>query len=276
LSNGDENEDDKDEIVLIGFSRGAFTVRSIASFIADVGLLEKAGLNYMLKLYRLWANQLSKKRKKDAMFPNDPPNTSKHHMRNLRRELKKRKLLRTNVKIKVCAVWDTVGSLGFPMPGPIPQRASKKLAFVNSTLLEKIEVAIQALALNERRKHFLPTVWKDNSSTELKQCWFLGAHSDVGGGYEDTGLANLTLVWMIAQLDKYVFFDHEALYHLASHKTIGSTETAITKGWEFSVKVSTGIPGISAEASYKYSKTEERPGAIRRTAGMYSLRRRCT
>jgi uncharacterized protein (DUF2235 family) len=260
-----KNRDNKDEIVLIGFSRGAFTVRSIASFIAEVGLLEKAGLKYLLKLYRLWANQLSKKRKKDAMFPNDPPNTSEEHMKNLCRKLKDMKLLRTGVTIDVCAVWDTVGSLGFPMPGPIPQRASKKLAFVNSTLLKEIDVAIQALALNERRKHFLPTVWKANSRTVLKQCWFLGAHSDVGGGYDDTGLANLTLVWMIAQLDKHVFFDRETLCHLAFSPAIRSTER------EFSVKVSTGIPGVSVGVSYKQSSS-----SILKAAGMYSLRRRGT
>jgi uncharacterized protein (DUF2235 family) len=267
------DERNKDEIVLIGFSRGAFTVRSIASFIADVGLLKKAGLNYMLKLYRLWANQLSKKRKEDAMFPGMGPSTSKHRMQDLCRQLEAMDLLRTRIEIKVCAVWDTVGSLGFPMPGPIPQRASKKLAFVNSTLLENVDVAIQALALNERRKHFLPTVWEANSKTKLRQCWFLGAHSDVGGGYKDTGLANLTLVWIIAQLNDYMDFDREALLHLASHKTIGTVEQVIRKGWEFSVKVSTGVAGISVGASTGYSRMEVTSSSIRRTAGMYLLRR---
>ncbi|KAF2817752.1 uncharacterized protein BDZ99DRAFT_374890 [Mytilinidion resinicola] len=230
-----EDERNKDEIVLIGFSRGAFTVRSIASFMTDVGLLEKAGLNYMLKLYGLWSNQLSRKREKDAMFPGIPPSTPKIRMRRLCRLLEDRNLLRRGVKIKVCAVWDTVGSLGVPLPGPIPQRASKKLAFVNSALLENIDVAVQALALNEHRKHFQPTVWSTNSRTKLRQCWFLGAHSDVGGGYEDTGLANLTLVWMIAQLTEFVYFDHRALLHLASHKQIGSTEKFVTKEREFGI-----------------------------------------
>jgi hypothetical protein len=61
-----------------------------------------------------------------------------------------------------------------------------------------------------------PTVWIDNGVTKVKQCWSRGAHSNVGGGYKDTGLANLALVWVIAQLDKYIFFDRIALLHFVS------------------------------------------------------------
>lgn len=185
-----------DEIVLIGFSRGAFTVRSIAAFMDDVGLLTKAGLGYLFQLYHAW---------KEAGATPD-----------LCTELVKAKLLHKGVHIKICAVWDTVGSLGFPMPGPIPQRASKKLGFVNSKLSKNILLAIQALALNESRKHFMATVWaKGDAPGILKQCWFLGAHSDVGGGNKDPGLANITLMWMIAQMEKHIGFDPQSLAEFA-------------------------------------------------------------
>jgi hypothetical protein len=174
-------------------------------------------------------------------------------------------LLRTGVRIKVCAVWDTVGSLGFPMPGPIPQRVSKKLAFVNSTLSENIENAFQALALNERRKHFQPTVWKSNSKTELRQCWFLGSHSDVGGGNEDTGLTNLALVWMIAQLNEFIFFDQKAMFYLASHRRIGDIEKLIAESREFSIKLS--MPQYEFESSDVTTTTSS---SFNRAAGKLS------
>ena len=178
----------EDEIVLIGFSRGAFTVRSIAAFMDNIGLLAKAGLGYLSHLYHAW---------KEAGATPD-----------LCLELVKKNLLRKDIQIKICAVWDTVGSLGFPMPGSIPQRASKKLGFVNSQLSKNILIAIQALALNESRKHFMATVWaKGDAPGILKQCWFLGSHSDVGGGNKDPVLANITLMWMIAQMEKHIGFD---------------------------------------------------------------------
>ncbi|KAE8440705.1 hypothetical protein EG329_006791 [Mollisiaceae sp. DMI_Dod_QoI] len=263
--NYESDGDDIDEIVLIGFSRGAFTARAIASLIADVGLLKKGGLGYMIKLYKLWANQLFKGREEDPMFPEMPQSTPRDRMRELCQRLTDLDLLRTDIKIKVCAVWETVGSLGFPVPGPFPQWASKKLAFVNSALDQKIEVAIQALALNERRKHFQPTVWQSNGTTKLKQCWFLGAHSDVGGGNEDTGLANLALVWILAQLDEYVFFDRDALLHLASDKILGSDEAIKTNVVEFAIEV---IPfPFIGETSFKWSVSDVIPASLKKTSG---------
>ena len=266
------DEHNNAEIILIGFSRGAFTVRALASFVADVGLLEKSGLNYMVKLYKLWSNQLSRKRSKDPMLPSIPPSTPEIQMRRLCVLLEEMNLLRRNVNIKVCAVWDTVGSLGFPMPGPIPQRVSKNLAFVNSTLPETIEVAFQALALNEKRKHFQPTVWRANSRTKLRQCWFLGSHSDIGGGYEDTGLANLTLVWMVAQLSDFVCFDYHAMHHLASHKRIGSIEKMTTVVREFSIQVNiSGFAGVQMGTQISNSKSYTKLDSFRKSAGTCSI-----
>ncbi|KAL3483083.1 hypothetical protein BJX62DRAFT_245232 [Aspergillus germanicus] len=200
---------EQDEIILIGFSRGAFAVRSVAAFITEIGLLRKAGLNYLITLYKLWSKQRKIDVPSEESFTDSAsrPSIELSHtssspplrkevsrsesLKSLQERLCRKGLLQKDVRIKVCAVWDTVGSLGLPMPGPVPQKTSKKLCFVDSTLPKNIEFAIQALALNERRRHFQPTIWQDNGVTALKQCWFLGAHSNVGGGYEDTGLANL-------------------------------------------------------------------------------------
>ena len=67
------------------------------------------------------------------------------------------------------------------------------------TDLGTIKHAFQALALDEHRGPFSPAVWErnntDKNSTDLRQVWFPGSHSNVGGGYDDQGIANITLAW---------------------------------------------------------------------------------
>lgn len=100
------------------------------------------------------------------------------------------------VKVKALVVWDTVSALG--IPGHL---GSKPLSFVGHTVPGIVENAFHALALDERRKSFKPQVWrsKEEVTTVVKQCWFLGTHVDVGGN-GDADLGSLTLLWMIGQL----------------------------------------------------------------------------
>lgn len=94
----------------------------------------------------------------------------------------------------------------------LPQPKSSEFAFVDTKIEPHIENAFQALALDERRRTFQPTVWEKPEHQawplRMKQCWFPGVHSDVGGSYKDGDLANLTLTWMISQLDPFLAFDH--------------------------------------------------------------------
>jgi uncharacterized protein (DUF2235 family) len=81
---------------------------------------------------------------------------------------------------------------------------------VDNSVPQIVDKVFHALALNERRALFKPNIWSDSSNNRgndlnIKQCWFLGAHSDIGGGYEDIGLANLSLIWMVAQLKTYTY-----------------------------------------------------------------------
>lgn len=97
-------------------------------------------------------------------------------------------------KVKVCAVFDTVRTLWSTQA---PGVSYLQYADVDSN----IENAIQALALQEHRPGFPPEVWKrgpNQQSQYLKQCWFLGHHSDVGGG--EVGASNVSLVWMIKEI----------------------------------------------------------------------------
>ncbi len=88
------------------------------------------------------------------------------------------------------------------------------MAFYDTKLGARVENAFQALALDERRASFAPAVWEkpEGNRTRLRQVWFPGAHSNVGGGYDDQGVANVTLAWMMDQLAP--FLDMFAAYLL--------------------------------------------------------------
>ncbi|RMD42233.1 hypothetical protein DV735_g2881, partial [Chaetothyriales sp. CBS 134920] len=205
-----------DEIFLLGFSRGAFTARSISSLIREIGLLTARGLQYFIQIFEDWEYQLKdgwKTSYPDKPWPgHKPPVTADEYQR----QLLHHELTRPNIPIKAVAVWDTVGSLGIPMIGILPQPPSTDFAFVDTKVEPNIEYAIQALALDEHRRAFTPTVWEKPKGQELprvlKQTWFPGVHSDVGGAYDDTDLANITLCWMVNQLDSLLEFDEEYLW----------------------------------------------------------------
>jgi len=203
-----------DEIYLIGFSRGAFTARSVASFINYVGLLTKVGMTHFYTIFVDWENQQKKSWK--APFSNDPFEGHDKKEYNLFDKDGKKKYVQKlvdlgmtvpGVKIKAVAVWDTVGSLGIPRLGIFNQLNAMSLdyAFVDTSVPPCVQHAIHALALDEDRKPFMPTVWELPNplpGQTLNQVWFSGGHADVGGSYDDTRAADITLVWMISELDK--------------------------------------------------------------------------
>jgi len=100
------------------------------------------------------------------------------------------------VRVRFIGVWDTVGALGIPL-SHVP--FSRDYYRFHDTELSKIvDYAYHAVAVDERRKDYAPTVWTKikAENKEVEQCWFIGAHSNVGGGYDNDALPNLTLRWM--------------------------------------------------------------------------------
>jgi Uncharacterized alpha/beta hydrolase domain (DUF2235) len=111
----------------------------------------------------------------------------------------------------------------------VPQKSSKKYAFVDTNVESNIEYAFQALALDEHRGPFTPTIWAapKNPPKELKQCWFRGVHCDIGGGsYPDQEIANLSLAWMMSQLESngLITFNHDAFWKLIELSARGQTK----------------------------------------------------
>ena len=110
-----------------------------------------------------------------------------------------------------------MGSLGIPKVGWLAKLGitpqNREYSFYDTKLDNHIEYAFQALALDESRLSFTPAVWERPAGvkTVLKQCWFPGVHSDIGGGHEDADLSNITLAWMMSQLNGLIDFDEEFL-----------------------------------------------------------------
>lgn len=207
------NYEDGDEIFLLGFSRGAFTARSTAGLIDEVGMLTRKGLPYLAEIFRDVQHRQDKTYKPkhpNIPFRNKPSASDPRY----RQELKRRGLTTLGVTIRAVGVWETVGSLGTPRIGwleklGIQSSASKRMSFFNTELSSCIENAFQALALDERRSSFSPAVWEKmaGNTTRLRQVWFPGVHSNVGGGYNDQELANITLAWMVSQLRDLIDID---------------------------------------------------------------------
>ena len=216
-----------DSIFLVGFSRGAFTARSLGGFISAVGILTRKAMPYFYDCFSDWENvgkpgyeprfldaycranpdeKLDSKRNQPdpAIARSQKAGAIDQYMMEYKRHLLSLGLTQ-EAKIKCIGVWDTVGALGIPV-NPIFQgflpAFIKEYGWYDTRLSDCVENAFHALALDERRFPFSPALWErdDEGVTNLKQVWFPGVHSNVGGSYDDYGMANITLAWMMDQL----------------------------------------------------------------------------
>ncbi len=179
-----------DEIYLYGFSRGAYTVRSLAGLILCSGLLERNQIRQAGKAYKIYRD--------DHIKPDDPEAIE------FRQQFSSK-----NVRITLLACWDTVGSLGIPdqIPLiPIDRWLNKKYKFHDTILSSIIDNALHAVAIDEIRKVFKVTIMQPSQSNKkqhLEQVWFAGTHGCVGGGIEAiSGLSDIALMWTIEQSEK--------------------------------------------------------------------------
>jgi uncharacterized protein (DUF2235 family) len=184
-----ENYTPGDELWFFGFSRGAFTARSLAGLVRNSGILLPEHHDMVKDAYKLYRSR-------------KPGNAPWEESATAWRGRYSHPLPR----IAFIGVWDTVGALGIPnlrfrLPG-----ISKRWTFHDTTLSSYVDNAFHAVSIDERRKAFVPTLWvkqvKDDKVVEpppeqtVSQVWFAGVHSDVGGGYEDPELSEIPLLWI--------------------------------------------------------------------------------
>ena len=173
------------EIYIFGFSRGAFTARSVAGYISASGLLKPEHCSEENET-RAWN------------FYRTPPDD-----RQPQDHEALAKLSYPAFKIRLLGVFDTVGALGVPLEG-FRTWNRKRFQFHNVTLGTNIDYAFHALAIDEKRGPFQTSLWQypnHKNFERVEQVWFAGVHSNVGGGYENTGLSDVALQWMLSRIE---------------------------------------------------------------------------
>jgi uncharacterized protein (DUF2235 family) len=191
------NYDPGDKVYLFGFSRGAFAARSLAGFIEAVGLLLKDFAytgSYVEKAYSLYKNGLNPAQSELRGFLRDMTGQSVPNVEN-----------RRVLPIYFIGVWDTVAALG------VPSRLRAFNAYFTEyhqpQLPSNVTHARHALALHELREKFEPLLWTgrhpkpDDPDQSVMQVCFVGAHGDVGGGYDETRLSDIALDWMMQEAE---------------------------------------------------------------------------
>ncbi len=155
-----------DRVFLFGYSRGAHTVRTLADMLYRCGLLWQGNENlipYMTEMYY----------------------TKRTEAQNFKKAFSR------GCPIHLIGVWDTVASVGW----------IHRKQFSNNILNPQVKFAYQALAINERRHFFRPSVWSESDAyaeQSIEQVWFAGGHEDVGGQGADRGTSDISLDWMLS------------------------------------------------------------------------------
>ncbi len=174
-----------DRIYLIGFSRGAYTARCIAGVIRRAGLLKAEYARFAPDLIKMYVN-----RRPDAEVKLRPEVCHDSQ----------------GVDIEFIGVWDTVASLGLPLWGWWfrPLGFGSNAAFDRDSRPVDCKLACQALSMDEKRSQFFVTPFDERPAIppqivakKIEQRWFRGTHAGVGGGYADTNLSDVSLLWMI-------------------------------------------------------------------------------
>lgn len=205
-----------DEIYLFGFSRGAFQARSLAGLIGLIGLL---GPDAVGEVEQAWSYYQMHKSSPDPV-----------------KLTRLKQLGHADVRIRCLGVWDTVGNLGIPFIGDHAWIGDN--AFHETELAAHVEVGLQALAIDEPRGPFSPSLWTRRkgsvppSGQHIEQTWFAGSHANIGGGFPDSALSDIPLLWMAERTmaTTGVAFDLARLSAMTSPDPLGELVSPTTDG----------------------------------------------
>ncbi len=200
-----------DSVFILGFSRGAYTARSLAGFVTRQGLLDWKAMQLVAGSEESYSAGLAAwQQYKKAIFQNKgnllqqlaQVVSSLHDRFDLGLHPSPKLQFVGNVGITAVGVWDTVGALGIP---DIEEKDGSAVRvdvfqFCDAILNSKVAHGFHAVAIDEQRVDFTPTLWEARDG--VVQVLFPGAHADIGGGYTlaESGLSNAGLAWMARQV----------------------------------------------------------------------------
>ena len=200
-----DHYDPGDDIFIFGFSRGAYTARSLAGFIAKCGLLKAGGALGVRQLYNRYRRVEAKTiwELLAARQDGDAAGLTLEEQWMLKYSMA--------IHIKFVGVWDTVGDLGVPWL-TFEGFHWSTLRFMTTGLRRPIDFGFHAMAVDEHRQAFLPTLWTVRTAAatdpdappprplaSVEQRWFVGAHANVGGGNESDILPQVPLRWIMTK-----------------------------------------------------------------------------
>lgn len=200
-----------DSVFLFGFSRGAYTVRALASMLHMYGLIRRG--NEALIPYVIDRICAIRRSRKQARRPEARASVWQE-------ATTFKQIFSVPCAPAFVGVWDTVNAIGaIGQNFHVPYTANNP----------DIAVARQALAIDERRGFFLPALWApkpaaqpDSGPRDLKQVWFAGCHGDVGGGYPnaESGLSQCAFRWMLGEASQHGLLISPRLYHIVIGHTL--------------------------------------------------------
>jgi uncharacterized protein (DUF2235 family) len=179
-----------DQVYLFGFSRGAYTARSLAGLIHNCGILRQDCIDQV-----------------DTAFAFYRDRTNQTHPKTIASHIFRDNYSHPDSKVFFIGVWDTVGALGIPEEIPGWEELSKVFTgweqmwgFHDTQLSREVSFAYHALGIDEERPPYKPTLWTQADQADgqtLEQVWFAGVHSEVGGGTSDSSLSDIPFLWMV-------------------------------------------------------------------------------
>lgn len=193
-----QNYSPGDALYFFGFSRGAYTVRALSGLINNCGILKRPDAKLITQAWQIYKSPA----KKNAPQGSAAQSFQHHHCH-------------ASNQVHFIGVWDTVGALGIPFS--LMGLFDRHDEFYDTKMGSNINIARHALAIDEQREDFEPTIWQPNPHINLKQVWFAGVHTDIGGSYppdQHTGInaADSSLKWMLdeaaeagLQLEPYIW-----------------------------------------------------------------------
>jgi len=223
-----------DELYIVGFSRGAYAARALAGLIGASGIQRKLDANVFEVAWQHYRVAPAVRKQPQTAGSSDRKMLADYNM------LATKQSFHDTRTITCVGVWDTVGSYGIPAGIGLAALARyftlAMLGFHDTSFGDHVKVGLHAIAVDEHRRPFVPTFWTilkgEEPKGHVEQTWFAGAHSNVGGGYSDSGLSDEPLIWMIARVQALTGLEFDVQAVKSNTKpNIGGVVVDSAQGW---------------------------------------------